>query len=55
MQGFIYIGLKSCRCVGKPKGYYEEFEVAVMRIEGSLLLIAFLDLYLVVSHLQVDF
>ena len=55
MQGFIYIGLKGCKCIGKLKRHYKEFKVAIMCIKGSLLLVAFLDLYLVVSYLQVDF
>ena len=55
MQSFIYIGLKGCKHVGKLKRHYKEFKVAIMHIKGSLLLIAFLDLYLVISYLQVDF
>ena len=55
MQGFIYIGLKSRRYIGKPKRHYKEFKVAIMHIKGSLPLVAFLDLYLIVSYLQVDF
>ena len=55
MQSLIYIGLKSRRYVGKPKRHYKEFKVAITYTKSSLLLIAFLDLYLVVSYLQVDF
>ena len=55
MQGFIYISLKGCRRIGKPKEYYKEFKVAITCIKSSLLLVTFLDLYLVVSYLQVDF
>ena len=55
MQSFIYIGLKSRRCVDKLKRHYKKFKVAITYTKSSLLLVAFLDLYLVVSYLQVDF
>ena len=50
----VDIGLESCRCIGKAKGYNLVFKIAISSSKGSFLLVAFVDSNLVVGVPKVN-
>jgi hypothetical protein len=55
LKGDIYIVLKAYRSVHKAKEYYYIFKIAILSIEGYLLLITLLNIDLIVGVLDVNF
>jgi hypothetical protein len=55
LKSDIYIVLKAYRSVRKAEGYYYIFEIAILSIEGYLLLITLLNIDLIVGVLDINF